>query len=134
VRAFQVEWIHLAEAFRPVGFPRGLARLETFWAVSGTASKPSSASAVLAERVNQQRGSSRLARKAHVVTSCRAVGVARRRLGGDRERQRLGDTGKALPAERRGGSAAVLAALPWANATSVAWRLVVVAFTKAGNS
>jgi hypothetical protein len=57
VRASEVEWIHLAEAFRPVGFPRGLAWLEAFWAVSGVASKPSSASAVLAERVNQQRGS-----------------------------------------------------------------------------
>lgn len=118
--------------FGPRGLLRGLARLEAFWAVSSAASKPSSVGAALAEQVNQRRGSWRLAREAHTVTSCLAVGAAGRCLQGDRERQRLGDTGRALPAERRGGSAAVLAVR--ADATSVAWRLVVIAFTKAGNS
>jgi hypothetical protein len=59
----------------PQGFLWGLARLEAFWVVSGVAPKPGSGSAILAEQVNQQRGSWRLVREAHAVTSCREVGA-----------------------------------------------------------
>jgi len=82
--------------------PRDPARLEALWAVSSGPPNPRYVGAALAGEVNLGAStcvSLLVIRRARPRTSCRAAGTARWCLFGDRERQRLGETVKALPVE-----------------------------------
>jgi hypothetical protein len=82
--------------------PRDPARLEALWAVSSGPPNPRHVGAALAGEVNLGAStcvSLLVNRRARPRTSCRAAGTARWCLFGDKERQRLGETVKALPVE-----------------------------------
>lgn len=91
-----------SECIGPRIRPRDLARLEALWVVSSGPPNPRRASAALAGEVNPGPStcvSLPVIRRARPRTSCRVAGTARWCLTGDRERQRLGETVKALPVE-----------------------------------
>jgi hypothetical protein len=93
----------------------GPVRLEAFWAFRRAAPNPGSAGEALAGRVNQRE-----------LAAVGRFQPPRRCPSGDRERQRLGDAGKALPAQWRGGSAVTLATVRERCHPMVAeWPLVV---------
>jgi hypothetical protein len=94
----------------------GPVRLEAFWVFRRAAPNPGSAGEALAGRVNQRE----LAAAGRFQPPWRCP-------SGDRERQRSGDAGKALPAQWRGGSAVTLATVRERRHPVVAWWPLVVA-------
>jgi hypothetical protein len=101
----RLKWQRLSEEFGLLSHQEAPVRLETLWAEGSAPPNPGSTRAVLAGQVNEQRGSETSVLPNRCSKLTRWLEPSRWCPNGDRERQRLGDTGKALPAQGRGGSA-----------------------------